>query len=81
MGRAPLRTALRAPFPVTSARPPGAAPGNDGGSHSRRHPAARRFGQTTDRRVLAASQDGVYESTDGGKSFTKRLAVASGDAH
>ncbi|QNE76382.1 exo-alpha-sialidase [Streptomyces finlayi] len=35
----------------------------------------------TDRRVLAAGQDGVYESTDGGKSFTKRLAVASGDAH
>ncbi|MBA4864164.1 exo-alpha-sialidase [Streptomyces sp. PSKA54] len=31
--------------------------------------------------VLAATQDGVYESKDGGKTFTKRLAVESNDGH
>lgn len=29
-------------------------------------------------RVLAATQDGVYESRDGGKSFTKRVPVSAG---
>ncbi|MEU9010725.1 F510_1955 family glycosylhydrolase [Streptomyces sp. NPDC048479] len=29
--------------------------------------------------VLAATQDGVYESRDGGKTFTKRLAGSNGD--
>lgn len=34
------------------------------------------------RRLLAATQDGVYESVDGGKSFTRRMAVTSGgDGH
>ncbi|MGW2561535.1 F510_1955 family glycosylhydrolase [Streptomyces sp. NPDC001514] len=31
--------------------------------------------------VLAATQNGVYESQDGGKNFTKRLDVAAGDGH
>lgn len=31
------------------------------------------------RRILAATQDGVYESQDSGKTFTKRLAVSSGN--
>ncbi|MEV0598908.1 F510_1955 family glycosylhydrolase [Streptomyces sp. NPDC050315] len=31
--------------------------------------------------VIAATQSGVYESKDGGRTFTKRLAVASGDEH
>ncbi|MFD0367967.1 F510_1955 family glycosylhydrolase [Streptomyces sp. NPDC127114] len=31
--------------------------------------------------ILAATQDGVYESRDAGKTFTKRLSVASGDHH
>ncbi|MEV0598504.1 hypothetical protein AB0I82_04255 [Streptomyces sp. NPDC050315] len=30
---------------------------------------------------IAATQSGFYESKDGGKTFTKRLAVASGDEH
>lgn len=30
------------------------------------------------KRVLAATQDGVYESRDGGKTFTKLLDIASG---
>ncbi|WP_262387066.1 F510_1955 family glycosylhydrolase [Streptomyces sp. TRM49041] len=34
-----------------------------------------------ERHVLAATQDGVYESKDAGKTFTKRLAVAAGDHH
>ncbi|MFI1018983.1 F510_1955 family glycosylhydrolase [Streptomyces sp. NPDC020965] len=33
------------------------------------------------RRLVAATQDGVYESTDGGRTFTKRLAVTSGGDH
>ncbi|MEV7280543.1 F510_1955 family glycosylhydrolase [Streptomyces sp. NPDC093111] len=34
------------------------------------------------RRLLAATQDGVYESVDGGRSFTRRMAVTSGgDGH
>ncbi|TGB09543.1 F510_1955 family glycosylhydrolase [Streptomyces sp. MZ04] len=32
-------------------------------------------------RVLAATQNGVYESKDGGKTFTKRLAVESTGGH
>ncbi|MDQ8706535.1 exo-alpha-sialidase [Streptomyces sp. LHD-70] len=32
-------------------------------------------------RVLAATQNGVYESKDGGQSFTKRLAVESTGGH
>lgn len=32
-------------------------------------------------RVLAATQDGVYESKDGGKTFTKRLNVSSSGTH
>ncbi|NEW69144.1 F510_1955 family glycosylhydrolase [Streptomyces rhizosphaericus] len=32
-------------------------------------------------RVLAATQSGVYESKDGGKTFTKRLAVEAGGGH
>ncbi|MFE2188142.1 F510_1955 family glycosylhydrolase [Streptomyces sp. NPDC059455] len=32
-------------------------------------------------RVLAATQSGVYESKDGGKTFTKRLAVESSGGH
>nr|AKA59110.1 hypothetical protein [Streptomyces sp. WAC2288] len=32
-------------------------------------------------RLIAATQDGVYESKDGGKTFTKRLAVTSGGDH
>lgn len=32
-------------------------------------------------RVLAATQDGVYESVDGGRTFTKRLTVVSSDGH
>ncbi|MEU0170329.1 F510_1955 family glycosylhydrolase [Streptomyces iakyrus] len=32
-------------------------------------------------RVLAATQDGVYESKDGGKTFTKRLSVESSGSH
>ncbi|MEU5645263.1 F510_1955 family glycosylhydrolase [Streptomyces milbemycinicus] len=31
--------------------------------------------------VLAATQNGVYESKDGGKTFTKRLAVKSSGGH
>ncbi|MEU0684439.1 F510_1955 family glycosylhydrolase [Streptomyces albogriseolus] len=31
------------------------------------------------RRILTATQDGVYESRDSGKTFTKRLAGSSGD--
>ncbi|MCX5302744.1 exo-alpha-sialidase [Streptomyces sp. NBC_00160] len=31
--------------------------------------------------LLAATQNGVYESKDGGKTFTKRLNVSSGAAH
>ncbi|WP_438494195.1 F510_1955 family glycosylhydrolase [Streptomyces asiaticus] len=31
--------------------------------------------------VLAATQSGVYESKDGGKTFTKRLAVGSSGGH
>ncbi|MFG3496970.1 F510_1955 family glycosylhydrolase [Streptomyces sp. NPDC047928] len=31
--------------------------------------------------VLAATESGVYESRDGGKSFTKRLVVHAGDGH
>lgn len=31
--------------------------------------------------LLAATQNGVYESKDGGKTFTKRLNVSSSDAH
>ncbi|GKQ36046.1 F510_1955 family glycosylhydrolase [Streptomyces sp. A012304] len=31
--------------------------------------------------VLAATQDGVYESKDGGRTFTKRLAVESSGGH
>lgn len=34
-----------------------------------------------ERHILAATQDGVYESKDAGRTFTKRLAVASGDHH
>ncbi|MCX2181295.1 hypothetical protein KV205_12245 [Streptomyces sp. SKN60] len=29
--------------------------------------------------LLAATQDGSYESRDAGKSFTERLSVARGD--
>lgn len=32
-------------------------------------------------RILAATQDGVYESLDSGKTFTKRLAVSSSNSH
>ncbi|WP_434594108.1 F510_1955 family glycosylhydrolase [Streptomyces sp. A5-4] len=32
-------------------------------------------------RLLAATQDGVYESKDGGKTFSKRLAVESSSGH
>ncbi|AXK37460.1 exo-alpha-sialidase [Streptomyces armeniacus] len=32
-------------------------------------------------RVLAATQSGVYESRDGGKTFTERLPVAGGGGH
>ncbi|WP_418960237.1 F510_1955 family glycosylhydrolase [Streptomyces tritici] len=31
--------------------------------------------------ILAATQDGVYESKDGGRTFTKRLSVTNGDHH
>ncbi|WNZ07678.1 hypothetical protein [Streptomyces sp. 11x1] len=31
--------------------------------------------------VLAATQDGVHESKDGGKTFRKRLAVESSGGH
>ncbi|MEU0350892.1 F510_1955 family glycosylhydrolase [Streptomyces sp. NPDC006237] len=31
--------------------------------------------------VLAATQDGVYEPQDSGKTFTRRLAVSSGNSH
>ncbi|MFI2213889.1 F510_1955 family glycosylhydrolase [Streptomyces sp. NPDC020141] len=34
-----------------------------------------------DRRLIAATQDGVYESKDGGKTFAKRLAVSSSGGH
>ncbi|MFF4871450.1 F510_1955 family glycosylhydrolase [Streptomyces sp. NPDC000961] len=34
-----------------------------------------------ERHILAATQDGIYESQDAGKTFTKRLNVASGDHH
>lgn len=34
-----------------------------------------------ERHILAATQDGIYESQDAGKTFTKRLSVASGDHH
>ncbi|MFF4905831.1 F510_1955 family glycosylhydrolase [Streptomyces sp. NPDC001260] len=33
------------------------------------------------RHLLAATQDGVYESKDGGETFTKRLALESADVH
>ncbi|WP_149830738.1 F510_1955 family glycosylhydrolase [Streptomyces tailanensis] len=33
------------------------------------------------RRILAATQDGVYESQDSGKTFTKRLTVSSSSPH
>lgn len=33
------------------------------------------------KRVLAATQDGVYESKDGGRTFTKRMAVESTGGH
>ncbi|MEO3978282.1 F510_1955 family glycosylhydrolase [Streptomyces sp. CAU 1734] len=33
------------------------------------------------RRIVAATQDGVYESADGGRSFAKRLSVTSGEGH
>ncbi len=33
------------------------------------------------RHVLAATQDGVYESVDGGKTFTERLSVSSAAGH
>ncbi|MFI6287810.1 F510_1955 family glycosylhydrolase [Streptomyces sp. NPDC051018] len=32
-------------------------------------------------RLVAATQDGVYESVDAGKTFTKRLDVSSGGGH
>ncbi|MFF0447375.1 F510_1955 family glycosylhydrolase [Streptomyces sp. NPDC004609] len=32
-------------------------------------------------RLVAATQDGVYESGDGGRTFTKRLDVSSGGGH
>lgn len=32
-------------------------------------------------RVLAATQDGVYETRDGGKTFTKRVPVTQGAGH
>ncbi|MFC5799031.1 F510_1955 family glycosylhydrolase [Streptomyces formicae] len=31
--------------------------------------------------ILAATQNGIYESRDGGKNFTKRLDVVAGDGH
>ncbi|MFJ8670287.1 WD40/YVTN/BNR-like repeat-containing protein [Streptomyces sp. NPDC093600] len=31
--------------------------------------------------ILAATQDGIYESRDAGETLTKRLSVASGDHH
>ncbi|MFF8605666.1 F510_1955 family glycosylhydrolase [Streptomyces sp. NPDC015346] len=34
-----------------------------------------------ERHILVATQDGIYESRDAGKSFTKRLSVANGDHH
>ncbi|UUN29670.1 F510_1955 family glycosylhydrolase [Streptomyces sp. FIT100] len=34
-----------------------------------------------DRHILTATQSGVYESTDGGKTFTKRFKVEAGDGH
>ncbi|MET9955429.1 F510_1955 family glycosylhydrolase [Streptomyces sp. NPDC006339] len=34
-----------------------------------------------EKHILAATQDGIYESRDAGKTFTKRLSVASGDHH
>lgn len=34
-----------------------------------------------ERHILAATQDGIYESQDAGKTFAKRLSVASGDHH
>ncbi|MEV8550213.1 F510_1955 family glycosylhydrolase [Streptomyces glaucescens] len=33
------------------------------------------------RHVLAATQDGVYESRDGGRTFAERLPVSSGEGH
>ncbi|MER6915278.1 F510_1955 family glycosylhydrolase [Streptomyces sp. NPDC000594] len=33
------------------------------------------------KRLIAASQDGVYESQDGGRTFTRRLDVTSGGDH
>ncbi|GLF95398.1 F510_1955 family glycosylhydrolase [Streptomyces yaizuensis] len=33
------------------------------------------------KRLVAASQDGVYESTDGGRTFTRKLDVSSGGGH
>ncbi len=33
------------------------------------------------KRVLAATQDGVYESRDGGRTFTQRLPVSSSEGH
>ncbi|WP_319949529.1 WD40/YVTN/BNR-like repeat-containing protein [Streptomyces halobius] len=32
-------------------------------------------------RILAATQDGVYETRDGGKTFTKRLPVTQSSGH
>ncbi|MGW7786359.1 F510_1955 family glycosylhydrolase [Streptomyces tricolor] len=32
-------------------------------------------------RILAATQDGVYESRDGGKTFTERLPISAGQGH
>ncbi|MGV9315715.1 F510_1955 family glycosylhydrolase [Streptomyces sp. NPDC003691] len=34
-----------------------------------------------DRKLVVATQDGVYESADGGAAFTKRLDVTSGGGH
>lgn len=31
--------------------------------------------------VLAATQNGVYESRDGGKTFSKRLSISAGEGH
>jgi hypothetical protein len=31
------------------------------------------------RRLLVATQDGVYESRDGGRRFDRRMAVESGE--
>ncbi|MFE4414658.1 WD40/YVTN/BNR-like repeat-containing protein [Streptomyces sp. NPDC093064] len=31
--------------------------------------------------ILAATQNGVYESRDGGKTFTERLPISAGESH